>query len=312
MSGLEVVGVAVGVLGLISGVKGCIDLFSCFVAAKSLTRDYQIMCTKVEIEKTRLLQWVRRTRLLQEDYDPSLNDTATCELIAQILQNIQHLLSDSSDLQQRYGLKAATANEYQSLIQTGFGAHREADYRANMNELVEKFKKLNTMKPEKSTLALKSRWVICDKAKFDSLLGELSYFVTALDQILPGSEELARVIIDEDVTRLSGTKNICLLKDAAGDRDEGIKNAADNHHLRDCERRVLRCLWFRLMTDREVSLKRPNPRTFEWVLDTENTDAKWDSVPCWLSSGAGVYWILGKGKPKLLSTVYANIFSWER
>jgi hypothetical protein len=64
MSGLEVVGVAVGVLGLISGVKGCIDLFSCFVAAKSLTRDYQIMCTKVEIEKTRLLQWVKRTRLL--------------------------------------------------------------------------------------------------------------------------------------------------------------------------------------------------------------------------------------------------------
>jgi hypothetical protein len=181
-----------------------------------------------------------------------------------------------------------------------------------MNELVEKFKKLNTEKPEKSSLALKSRWVISDKAKFDSLLGELSYFVTALDQVLPGSEELASKIIDEDVTRLSGTKNIRLLKDAVGDRDEGIKIAADSHHLRDCERRVLRCLWFRLMTDREVSLKGPNPRTFEWVLDIENTNAKWDSVPRWLSSGAGVYWILGKGRPKLHFTIYAKKSSWER
>jgi hypothetical protein len=295
MSGFEVAGVAVGILGLISGVKGCIDLFSCFVAAKSLTRDYQLMCTKVEIEKTRLLQWVKRTRLLREDFDPSLKDPAICELIAQILRNIQQLLSDSNGLQHRYGLKEATSNEYQSMIQTGFGAQREADYRASLNEIVDKFKTLNTSKHDKAPLVLKSRWVICDKAKFDSLLVELSYFVTALESIIPNTRDLARKMVEEDIARLSSIKDIRLLKDAAGECDNEIKSVAEAYHVRDCERRILRCLWFRYMTDRETSLKPPNPQTFEWIMDPENTSATWDSVPHWAANGAGVYWIWGKG-----------------
>lgn len=63
----EAVGVALGALALLSAFKDCIDLFSTISAAKSLDVDCETLNTKLDIEKTLLLQWIDRVRLL----DPS-------------------------------------------------------------------------------------------------------------------------------------------------------------------------------------------------------------------------------------------------
>lgn len=52
----EAVGLAVGAITLIGVFKDCIDLFAYISAARSSARDREILNTKLDIEKTLLLQ----------------------------------------------------------------------------------------------------------------------------------------------------------------------------------------------------------------------------------------------------------------
>jgi hypothetical protein len=56
----EVAGLFLGAVALLGTFKDCIDLFSYISAARSLGNDYEILNTKLDIEKTLLLQWADR------------------------------------------------------------------------------------------------------------------------------------------------------------------------------------------------------------------------------------------------------------
>lgn len=96
----EAVGVALGALALLSAFKDCIDLFSTISAAKSLGVDCETLNTKLDIEKTLLLQWIDRVRLLDpSDYDRRLDDLRINKAVSSILTSIRLLLSESANLQ---------------------------------------------------------------------------------------------------------------------------------------------------------------------------------------------------------------------
>ncbi|KAF7503037.1 hypothetical protein GJ744_004713 [Endocarpon pusillum] len=101
---MEAVGVTVGIIALIGIFKDCIDLFSYFNVARLLGRDYEILSTKLDVEKVLLLQWAERTNLLQPHYDPHLDDPRIRAIVVQVVTSIRLLLSDTNSLQQRYGL----------------------------------------------------------------------------------------------------------------------------------------------------------------------------------------------------------------
>ena len=101
----EVAGLAIAVLSLIGSFKTCIDLFSCFVAARSLSRSYEILSAKLNIEKALLLQWAHRTNLLKPRYDERLDEPRVRAAVGTVISSIELLLSDSQNFQQRYGLQ---------------------------------------------------------------------------------------------------------------------------------------------------------------------------------------------------------------
>ena len=59
----------IGVAGVIGAFKDTVDLFNIIADSRQLGRDYEILETKFDIEKTLLLQWANRIRLLSPDYD---------------------------------------------------------------------------------------------------------------------------------------------------------------------------------------------------------------------------------------------------
>lgn len=67
-------------------------------------RDYEILVAKLDLEKTLLLQWADRIRLLKTGYDSRLDEPATSEALSRILANIRNLLCESTSLQTKYGL----------------------------------------------------------------------------------------------------------------------------------------------------------------------------------------------------------------
>jgi hypothetical protein len=103
---MEPAGLALAIVSVAGLFKNCIDLFDTFSAARNLGRDYEILEAKLDIEKTLLLHWADRVGLVNDKPDVRFADPIFRDEIYRVLFNIQLLLSESSDLQSRYGLRA--------------------------------------------------------------------------------------------------------------------------------------------------------------------------------------------------------------
>jgi hypothetical protein len=100
----EAAGLAVGVVGLATSLKACIDLFDCFYAAWKHERDYSIPVAKLNIEKALLLQWAKGSGLIDSITRDHFDDVAKFAAALPILDAIKELLGDGQKLQERYGM----------------------------------------------------------------------------------------------------------------------------------------------------------------------------------------------------------------
>lgn len=112
---MEPAGLALGVIGLAGIFKNCVELFGHFSTYRSYGHDYDLLDAKLHVEKAVLLQWAVRVRFLQEDYDRQLDDPDIRGAVSKILSNIIRLMSKSSSLQERYGMKEAPEEASPSL-----------------------------------------------------------------------------------------------------------------------------------------------------------------------------------------------------
>jgi hypothetical protein len=109
---MEAAGLAVGTIALVGVFEDCITLLSQIGAAKSMKKDYKLLTTRLDFQRTTLLQWAERLNLYDhEDYDRRLDDPALGCLIRQGLDCILQLLQDGRVLQQRYGVRPADVQE---------------------------------------------------------------------------------------------------------------------------------------------------------------------------------------------------------
>jgi len=105
---METAGLAVGTLALIGVFKDCVTLLSQIGAAKCMEKDYTLLKTRLNFQKTLLLQWAERLKLHDVDgYDTRLDDPDLRCLVQQGLSCILGLLQDGDVLEQRYGLRPA-------------------------------------------------------------------------------------------------------------------------------------------------------------------------------------------------------------
>lgn len=110
---LEAVGLAIGIAGLAGVFSACLEAFSLFHAGRSYGRDFEILLTKLDIEKTLLLHWAERVGLLdtrndRPDCDPRLNDSRIHSAVANALSCVLYLLTDSERLRSEYGVVPST------------------------------------------------------------------------------------------------------------------------------------------------------------------------------------------------------------
>ncbi|OTB15848.1 hypothetical protein K445DRAFT_44342, partial [Daldinia sp. EC12] len=93
----EVAGLVLGVAGLagmIGAFRDAIDLFNDFMSSREFGRDYEILETKFDIERTILLQWSEQVRLLRPDYDRRLDDDTIQCAITRILGSLTRRATD--------------------------------------------------------------------------------------------------------------------------------------------------------------------------------------------------------------------------
>lgn len=312
----------VGVAGVIGAFKDAVDLFNLIADTGNVGREFEILDTKLDIEKTLLLQWAEEVGLInaglvprdqrrgqeQVNYDTRLADATTQGLIIRALNCIEGLLTNAPELRKRYGMAEATDSpgDSQALTTNGimFSGPRWGHFLTNYNKWQEvcKIKKDEPVPPVK-----RIRWVIRDREKFERLVQEVGYFISKIREILP--VQATGRYIQEDVEATRDFRKLKILLEAAS---AGVSNAvADSARLIISERgkdRVLDRLWFRKIDDRRESITTAHRRTLEWSLQPNAEGAKWDNLSDWLRESSGIYWVVGKaGSGKSTLMKYLNI-----
>ncbi|RSL66493.1 hypothetical protein CEP54_003654 [Fusarium duplospermum] len=275
---------AVGVVGVIGAFKDTIDLFNLVADSRHLTRDHEILATKLDIEKTLLLQWAEQVGLLSSNYDPRLDDPDTQRVVIRILKCIEVLLEDESKLTQRYGLCVAPEeNRENGLFLKGQGISSR-----RWDMFVDDYKR-----HEKN------------EEKFESLVQELAHFITNIMEVIP--VERANDYIRQDVEALGDLRQLKILLEASENFPKAIGESTKLTIIERCKDRILAKLWFRRIDDRRESIAIAHNQTLQWALEPPTKDVPWDDLSGWLRSGSGIYWVSGKagsGKSTLMKYLY--------
>lgn len=300
--------------------KDCVDLFLYIDSAKNSDREYQVLDTKLDIERTLFVQWAERVKLTSRNYDRRLDDDRINEAILKVLRSIKELLDNANQLRTRYGLQPVGDLDVQnsarvSDLQMEPLHPSESISTKGVLHFLEGLKALDLenagRRRSKTRMVTKQvRWAIWDKDKFECLMQNLSYFTTKLNELIPDKGLAMDTMVRSD---LQGQRLEKLKLVLDGFRDElAIRSAAIDLVNENCQRRILDQIWFRVMSDRQASVRSPHYGTLDWVLEsTEEARlrAKWDNLCEWLQNGTGIYWISGKagsGKSTLMKHIYVQ------
>ncbi|KAF4460941.1 small s [Fusarium albosuccineum] len=254
-----------------------------------------------------LLQWARRTNLLQADYDRRLDDLDIQTSVLGVLSCIRLLLTDEAALQQRYGLQQS-----EEVVASNTVSRRSSG--PLMKRLFKEFEALNLRIDQHSQTAkwrAKFRWVIRDKPRFENLVTEMAHFTTKLNELLPTVDDLwSWHNTHRGDFRDMSVKDLRIILEASAGHEAITDSVQDAIHLH-VRYRILRRLWFRTIDDREQAVAQAYEKTLQWALQPPQHDFAWDDLSHWLqcSSSSGIYWVSGKagsGKSTLMKYLYQN------
>ncbi|KAK0726499.1 prion-inhibition and propagation-domain-containing protein [Apiosordaria backusii] len=301
----ETAGLVVGVFALAGLFNNCLEMMSHISALRSMHHDAELLNTKLDVEKTLFLQWADRVRLLHSDCDVRLRSGDTAQTIEKVLKAMSELASDSSEIQARYGLRQRLPED--SILPGEPENPISGPRMLNFNKALEKLQIRTTTKQKSrsSSRLSKVRWVVIDKAKFDCLIKDISYFIAKLNELIPPVAQLLSTMAYQDLNRSDldkGSLNLVIDFDPhhTPSPEEDLLTAAKVIRSQNL---VLDTLWFRQIDDRREIITSAHSQTLKWALEPPLPDQSWSDLSLWLRSGSGVYWISGKagsGKSTLM------------
>jgi hypothetical protein len=210
---MDPVSFALSVASLAALYSNCVACFSAFKSCQSFERDHKILVTKLDVEKTILLQWGDRVGLIsgrKRDLDPRLYEKRTNAAIAQVLRCIEMLLTDTDKLEKTYGLKP-DRNGPSSARADMVSRHRMKNFERSHPEYESRVR----YSRRDVNIVTKMRWAISDRNKFGSLVNEIRGFVSSLDRLIPTSQKIKLRLIEEDLNALgSSVQNLRLVEEA--------------------------------------------------------------------------------------------------
>ncbi|MCJ1236898.1 hypothetical protein MMC14_004880 [Varicellaria rhodocarpa] len=104
---METVGFTVGVVALASLFSTCVECWDYIEYARSHGRDYELLATQLEVEKTRFLIWGDVVGVLkpgEAGHSETLNHPRVAPVVERILNHIISIFSNSERLTSKYGL----------------------------------------------------------------------------------------------------------------------------------------------------------------------------------------------------------------
>lgn len=213
---MEPVGLTLGAFALATLCSTCLDAFNLINTAGEFTIDYEVLCIRLHIEKTRLSQWAEGVGLVAYDLRSrhvSLSSGTTQLQIERVLK------AKSNDLVSRYGLVREFRMQPHppSGNEVTVSSKRTQKFRKDFTRFLKQRLSCQQDKPsfgnraikqrpshrqEKPRLGNRAKWAIKDHEKFEKLLNSLHDPTDGLHHLVPVPKEFQRLMIKEDINSL--------------------------------------------------------------------------------------------------------------
>ena len=200
----ELAGLTVGVLGLAGTFSACIEAFGLFHASESYGRDFEILLTRLDIEKTLLLQWAEQVGLVGGSdglirHDIRLDQQHTHSAVESALRCILLLLTDSEKLCSDYGVTSSNDSPDPFQGVDVISSSRMRSFVVSYRQVQDKI----GLRQQRASLLSRSKWAIRDRTKFSSFISHLHAFVESLNNLVPVPHHQRQMLLNEDIQRLA-------------------------------------------------------------------------------------------------------------
>ena len=177
---MEVAGFVIGTVALASLFSTCVECWGYIDSARSHGREYELLATKLEVERTRFLILGQLIGILDSDKNgPSFLDTPfIVAAMERSLNCILAIFQDSEALESRYGLQQAKNIENKAEFPT-VGKHQFFRFQEAYSQFRARLKGTQAQ----TSLLKKTRWAIRDRIKFDNLIKDLNQLIDGLKEI---------------------------------------------------------------------------------------------------------------------------------
>ncbi|KAJ5689114.1 hypothetical protein N7462_003506 [Penicillium macrosclerotiorum] len=224
---MDPIGITIGAASLLTLFKTCLELYEAIECGRNLSKDYEILATKVGIERVRLALWGsmvglydlptdRSTKAGKLDtsahtVDPRLKEPRIFRAVSDILNCMLRLFQDSGSLTRRYGLQQMTSSD---LALRGSGR----------NVITTTFKKTYahlhasaSLIQQGSSLVTAARWAIKDKKRFERFVDDLRSFNDSLALLFPDVDVNTRVAMATEINDSTDIDGLQMIEDAVSD-----------------------------------------------------------------------------------------------
>lgn len=210
---VEPVSLTMSVVALASLFSTCIECFDYFKAGQALEEDLELLLVKLDVEKTRLLIWGNAVGVLKPEGEgrvPELNNIQKTELVVRCLESIKSLLSDTDEFQTLYGLRSSADAEKDSRNHSILSVNSMNVFRTSYRRFWARF----AGNQSRSTLAMRTRWAIYDKTKFEGLIHHLKVLIDGLNQFSLVESEMQDQIMHHDIVSILDIPKLRLIQSA--------------------------------------------------------------------------------------------------
>ena len=195
---MEIAGVAIGAVSLLSMFENAITCFTRVKMAKSFGPDLQLFMVRLEVLHLRLTRWGEAAGLNAPSKDnkpPSTNIRTSDQALAnkalkQIETRFEHAVKTVQDIDIGEDIAASTADL------------------GDKKTLVEGIRAMSIKRHPRTSVTSKAKWVIYQKDKLESLIEDLSKFLNDLDHVLPAETTILTPICDDEASQLLGSEQL--------------------------------------------------------------------------------------------------------
>lgn len=175
---MEPAGLTFGAIALASLFTDCIACLDLIELARSSEKGLKIQVCKLSFIKRQFMVWGESIGLLSPDEgrDDVLDQVQGRQEIEDVLQQISILLKDAEKLKTKYGVDVDSTVDGQSQCIEVSRSRRDVFKQNPIVEFISRF----AAHQRRTTILSKTRWAIRDSKKFESLVGDLDWFVTKL------------------------------------------------------------------------------------------------------------------------------------